>query len=453
MMNFIRFDKYARYMAGVALVIALLTYWRFRGIELSAVFAYVAQQNVVRSALLHNLVSNRSMAWDFFGLINHFAMPHSIAFLRTASLVIMMLNFILLYRLVNYMLGQKFWGFLFLFLVALSPFSVVAAVSGGSAAIAVTIVTLFLMALYRNEYIYGGILAGVAFAANLPGLIMFLIVILDLLQNLQDRSKIIQRLLSAAGGFFAVALLVFFYSVYSGNPGFFSIPLGDHDLTWSLVGIIPLVVVNALNVTGIVYLIIRKRYDVYRTHFHTLMLWITSCALCLVQPTTLNLLFALTVSSVLGMFFLQGFSSLWHVKLVSADTFVFVFVGLFLFGDLYANDSYLKNVVLNDCFQKNEAVEEVVGTVLPVQGSSMLVSNFAPAELSVKLGRIVYAVQGEVLPVGSPIGTDSSTVYVAKRTSRVDTLSDNCRTLFSTNYMENRREYFVQVIECKNTNE
>ncbi len=435
------------------MVIALLTYWRFRGVELSAVFAYVAQQNVVHSALLHNLVSNRSMAWDFFGLINRLAMPHSITFLRTASVVLMILNFILLYRLVNYMLGQKFWGFLFLFLVALSPFSVVAAVSGGSAAIAATIVALFLMALYRNEYIYAGILSGVAFAANLPGLIMFLIVVLDLLQNLQDRSKVIRRLLSAAGGFFVVAFLVFLYSFYSGSPGFFSIPLADHDLTWSLLGIVPLLVVNILDVAGIVYLIKGKRYDVYKTHFHTLMLWITSCALCIVQPTTLNLLFALIVSSVLGMFFLQGFSSIWNVKLVSADTFVFVFVGLFLFGDLYANDSYLKNVVLGDCFEKNEAVEQVVAAILPVKGSSMLVSNFAPAELSVKLGRIVYAVQGEPPPVGSPIGTASSTIYVAKRTSQVDTLSGNCRTLLTARYTENKREYFVQVLECGKTNE
>lgn len=452
-MNFIRFDKYARYMAGAALVIALLTYWRFRGVELSAVFAYVAQQDVVHSAMFHNLVSNRSIVWDFFGQINRLAMPHSVTFLRSASLVLMILNFLLLYRLENYLLGQKFWGFLFLFLVALSPFAVVAAVSGGSAAIAATIVTLFLMALYRNQYIFGGILSGVAFAANLPGLIMFLIVILDLLQNLQDRSKIIQRLLSAAGGFFAVAILVFLYSVYSGSPGFFSIPLPDHDLIWAPIGIVPLIVVNILDVAGIVYLITRKRYDVYRTHFHTLMLWIASCALCVVEPTTLNLLFALIVSSILGMFFLQGFSSLWNVKFVSADTFVFVFVGLFLFGDLYANDSFLKSVVLKDCFQKNEAVEEVAAAILPVKGSSMLVSNFAPAELSVKLGRLVYAVQGEPLPVGSPVGKASSTIYVAKRSSQLDTLSASCKSLFTTRYTQNKQEYFVQVIECRKSNE
>ncbi len=213
-MNFSQFDRYSRYFAGAALLIALLTYWRFREIELSAVFAYVAQQDVVRSALFQSVGSSRSIFWDFFGLINRMIMPHSIEFLRLVGVIIIVINFVLLYRLINYVLGQKFWGFLSVFLAALSPFAVVAAVSGGPAAIGATIATLFLMALYRNEYIFGGILAGAAFAANLPGLIMFLIVILDLLQNLEDRSKLVQRLLSAAAGFLAVALLVLFYSVY-----------------------------------------------------------------------------------------------------------------------------------------------------------------------------------------------------------------------------------------------
>ncbi|MCL5266543.1 MAG: hypothetical protein M1469_00370 [Bacteroidetes bacterium] len=429
--------------------IALLTYWRFRGIELSAVFAYVAQQDVIRSAMFQSLASSRSIFWDFFGLINKIVMPHSIAFLRIVGAIVMVINFVLLYKLINYMLGQKFWGFLGVFLAALSPFAVVAAVSGGSAAVAAAIATLFLMALYRNEYIFGGILAGAAFAANLPGLIMFLIVILDLLQNLEDRSKLIQRLLSAAAGFFAVGLLVFLYSVYSGNSGIFSIPLGENDLKWTFVGVVPMIVVNILNFAGILYLIVKKRYDVYKTHFHTLMMWITSCALCIVQPSTLNLLFALTVSSVLGMFFLQGFASLWKVKLVSQETFVFLFVVLFLFSDVYANNTFLKDVVLADSLQKNEAIEEVVASILPVKGNSLLVSNFAPAELSVKLGRAVYAVEGEPLPVGNPLGAGYSTIFVTRRKSKVDSLSGNCRNLFSTSYMENKQDYFVQVIECR----
>ena len=448
-MNFSQFDRYSRYFAGAALLIALLTYWRFREIELSAVFAYVAQQDVVRSALFQSVGSSRSIFWDFFGLINRMIMPHSIEFLRLVGVIIIVINFVLLYRLINYVLGQKFWGFLSVFLAALSPFAVVAAVSGGPAAIGATIATLFLMALYRNEYIFGGILAGAAFAANLPGLIMFLIVILDLLQNLEDRSKLVQRLLSAAAGFFAVALLVFFYSVYSGNSGMFSIPLGDSDLKWAFVGVVPLIVVNVLNYAGVLYLIVKKRYDVYRTHFHTLMMWITSCALCIVQPSTLNFLFALTVSSVLGMFFLQGFASLWRFKLVSPDTFVFVFIMLFLFSDIYANNIFLKDVVLGDSIQKSEAIQEVVDSIMPLRGRSMLVSNFAPAELSVKLGRPVYAVEGQPLPVWNPMSSGFPTIFVTRRRSRVDTPSGNCRALFSTRYIENEQDYFVQVIECR----
>ncbi|MCL4510293.1 MAG: hypothetical protein M1470_04410 [Bacteroidetes bacterium] len=447
-MNFARFDKYSRYLIGAALLIALLTYWRFRDIELSSVYAYVAQQGVVHSALSQNFSSARSLVWDFFGLINKFAMPHSITLLRIIGLVIMILNFVLLSQMLNYILGQRFWGFLSVFMVALSPFAVVAAVSGGSAAIAVTISILFLMAIYRNEYIFAGILSGVAFAANLPGLVMFLIVVLDLLQNLEDKKKIISRLLSAAAGFFGVVVLVYLYSMYSGITRLYSIPLGDSDLRWAIVGVIPLIIANLLNIAGIIYLVLRKRYDVYKTHFHTLMLWITSCALCFAQPSTLNLLVALTVSSILSMFFLQGFASLWNFKPISADTFIFLFVFLFLSSALYSNNKYLNDVVVADCFQKGEAVDEVIAAILPIHGEMQLVSNFAPAELSVKLGRTVYAVQGDLLPVENFDNLTSQTIYVAKRLSKVDTLSNGCAALFGTTYTENRKDYFVQVIKC-----
>ncbi len=448
-MNFGLFDRYSKYLAGAALLIALLTYWRFRAMEFPAVFAYVAQQNVVHTAMFQSLMSNRSILWDFFGQIDKMTMPHSIAFIRIAGVILLVIDFVLLYKLINFVLGQKFWGFLGVFLTALSPFSVVAAVSGGPSAIAVTVVILFIMALYRNEYVYAGILAGAAYAANLPGLIMFLIVILDLLQNLEDKKNLVKRLLSAAAGFFAIAIVVTLYSVYSGHSGIFSVPLGDTDLRWALEGMIPLMVVSVLNVAGIIYLIVKKRYDVYRTHFHILMLWVTSSALCIVLPSTLNLLFAFTVSCVLGMFFLQGFASLWKIRMVSPDTFVFVFVVLLLFGDIYSNNNYLKNVVMEDSFQRSEAVEEVAATILNVQGSSMLVSNFVPAELSVRLGRVVYAVEGEPLPVSNTIGSNYSTIFVTRRKTKVDSLSSNCKDLFTTRYMEKNRDYYVQVIECR----
>lgn len=472
-MNFSRFDKYSRYMMGAVLLIALLTYWRYREIDLPSVYAYVARQDVIYPVLFQNVTSSpllNSLAWDFFGLMNRILTPHSITLLRIVGLAVVLLALILLSRLLNYMLAQRFWGFLCIFLVALSPFSIVAAVSGGSAAIAVMIAILFLMALYRNQYVFAGILSAVAFAANLPGLIMFLITILDLLQNFPDRKRIIRALLLSTAGFFAVVVLVFVYATYSGTAfrfAGFSMPLTDRDLRWSLMGVVPLLVVNTLNIVGVVYLVVRKRYDVYKAHFHILMLWITSCAMCAVQLSTLSLLVALVVSSILSMFFLQGFSTLWNIKFISADTFVFLFVVLFLFGDVYANDKFLKVTVLTDSVERTEVVDGVVAAVMsrpqsgPAREDSRLVSNFAPAELSVRLNKTVFAVQGELLPIEDLGIFGSRTLYVADRASEsarseisfagVDSLSRHllgCKLLFSTAYAEAGKNHIVQVIEC-----
>ncbi len=447
-MKFSQFDRYSPYVKGAALLIALLTYWRFRDINIPAVYAYVAQGDVVHSILFQSAVVTRSIVWDFFGLVDRFLTPHSISLLRGAGFIIMVLDLYLLSRSIDYILGQKLWGFLGMFLAALSPFAVVTAVSGGPAAIAVALTLLFLMALYRNQYIYAGILSGVCFGANLPGLIMFLISILDLLQNLQDRRKMISGLLGTSAGFLGILVLVYSYSTYVGDARLFSVLMGEHDLIWSLEGIVSLFAVNILNLAGIVYLIVKRRYDVYRTHFHTFMLWMTMCALCAVQPSTLNLLVAFTVSIILAMFFIQGFSSLWNIRLVSADTFVFSLVVLFLFGDLYSNNRFLKDFVLEDCYQKSEAVGEVLRTVAGATGGSMLVSNFVPAELSVKLGRHVYAVEGEMLPVGNVEPATTSTIYVATRRTKVDTLSGGCKSLLNTSYVEDKKDYFVQVVEC-----
>lgn len=447
-MKYQQFDRYALYLKGAALLIALLTYWRFREIDLSAVYAYVAQGDVIHSILFQSVAATRSVVWDFFGLIDRLIMPHSVQLLRYAGLFLIVLDLYMLSTLLDFILGQKFWGFLGMFLVALAPFAVLSAVSGGSGAAATALVLLFLLALYRNQYVFAGLLAGVCIAANLPGLIMFLITILDMLQNLLDRRKIVSKLFITAGGFIAVVALVYFYSVYSGSPRVFTLPLAEHDIGWTLDGVIPLFVVNALNLAGVVYLVLKRRYDVYRTHFHTLMLWITACALCIAQPTTVNLLAALTVSTVLGMFFLQGFNTLWKFKLMSGDTFVFVFALLFLFGDLYANNSYLNDVALQNSFQKDQTVGEVVTALAGHPDAAMVVSNFVPAELSVKLGRQVYGVGAGILPFGGVDESAGPVIYVAKRESKVDTVSTGCKLLLNTSLIQNKKAYSIVVVEC-----
>lgn len=446
-MKYSQFDRYDLYLKGAALLIALLTYWRFREIDLSAVYAYVAQGDVVHSLLFQSVAATRSVVWDFFGLIDRFVTPHSVRLLRYAGLIFIVLDLYILSRLVDFILGQKFWGFLGVFLVALSPFSVVAAVSGSPAAIAVALVLLFLMAVYRNQYVYAGLLAAVCFAANLPGLIMFLIVILDLLQNFLDRKRIILRLLSTTAAFVGVLALVYLYSFYSGNPRPFSLPLGEHDITWFFVGVIPLLVVNVLNLSGVVYLIVKRRYDVYRTHFHTLMLWIASCALCVAQPSTVILLVTLAVSTVLALFFLQGFNAIWKFKPISGDTFVFAFVVLFLFGDLYANNTFVKNVALENSLQRNETIGDVVSAVARRPDVRRVVSNFVPAELSVKLGRRIYDVGEEIFPFNGLRQAAGPVIYVAKRPTKVDSLSPGSKIILTTLLIQNKKAYSIQIVE------
>ncbi|MFZ1080599.1 MAG: hypothetical protein WAO19_01590 [Candidatus Kryptoniota bacterium] len=470
-MIFSQVDRYVRYMMGATILIALLTYWRFRGIELSSVYGYVAQQDVVHSQMFGNISEARPVVWDFFGLINKLLMPHSIIIIKIFGLALIVLNLVLIPKLLDYMLGQRFWGFLCVFLTALSPFSVIAAVSGGPWAIAVVITVIFLTAIYRNEYVFAGILSGVAMAANLPGVIMFLITILDLLQNSTDRKKITSRILLSTAGFFGVAAVLFAYSAYSGSVRIFSVPISESNLIWNFVAVVPLCVVNMLNIAGIVYLIVRKRYDFYKTHFHTLMLWITSSALCMVQPSTLNYSVAMVISTILSMFFLQGFASLWDLKLVPPETFVFVFVVVFLFSDLYANNKFLKDVVLAESAERTGVVNEVAAAIMSTGRNYQLVSNFSPEELSVKLGKKVFAVQENILPMSGwiPVVDEgfvsgktsrenisvpgSKMIYVAQRTSRVDTLFSGCESLLSTNYSEGGKVHFVKVTRCENNNE
>ncbi len=450
-MEISRPDRYSRYLTAAALIIALATYWRFREIDLSTVYAYVARHDVVRAALLTDLSSSRSILWDFFGLLNRFLTPGSIEFLRIAGLVITVLNFVLLSLMLGYVLGQWVWGTLLIFLLALSPPAIIAAVTGGPAAVAATLVILYLLALYRNQYIFGGLLAAAALAAGLPGLIMFLVVVLDLLQNTQDRARIIPKLLSASGAFLAVTVLIYFYSLYAGEAGLLTIPLGDHDLNWNLAGAVPLVLLGAFDIAGVVYLMVKNRFDVYKTHFHTFMLWVTFCALSVVQPTTLNLFCALVVSSVLAAFFLQGFASLWKWKYVSTGTFVFVVSLVFLFGDMYGSNKYLGDKISIETFEQDEAVDQVVKTIRTASGGARIVTNFAAAQFAVRLHKPVIEIHSAFLPIENFQDGGYGTIYIASNISKADTLLSGCKELFATTYTEDGRTLHLQVINCEET--
>ncbi len=446
-MDLSRFDKYFRYVISISIVIAVLTYWRFRSIELPIVYSYVAQQSVVQVIPLHELLTNRSLSWNFFGLIDRLISPHSVFLLKVVAGILVVLDLVMLSKLVGHFLGQKFWSFIAVFLVALSPFAVLAATTGGPAAIAVAFGLLFLMALYRQEYIFAGIVSALGFAANLPGLIMFLIVILALLQDQRRKEGLVGHLLLSSAVFILTALIIYLYSLLKGYPGVFFLPLGETDVAWTFVGVLPLIFVNLLNFGGIVYLVVGKRYEVYSSHFHTLMLWIASVAFCIAQRTTLNLFFAITVSSILAMIFLHEFTLKWQLKIVSVDTFLLLFVTIFLFTDLFANNRFVQDRVLADSIQRSETVNEVVDTILSKARGARVVSNFVPAELAVRIGSPVVEAQGNLMAMTDIQDVSSQTVFVTRRKSEVYHLPSRCKLLFSTSYLESQKGYTVQVIE------
>ncbi|HUI30060.1 MAG TPA: hypothetical protein VLX91_07575 [Candidatus Acidoferrales bacterium] len=460
-MDFSRFDKYHKVLLAAALLIALLTYWRFREIDVSEAYSYVAQQNVIHPILQQSFAriasfETRSMVWDFFGLLGRTFVPDSIIVVRLAGLLLTVLNYFLLTRLLNQILDQRFWGFLGVFLVSLSPFMTVAAVSGLPAASAVTITLLYLIALYKNQYVFAGMLSGIGVAANLPGLIMFLILVLDLLQNsltgdlrAAGKKKIIREILSSAAGFLGVILVVFLYSAYAGTARLSSVPLQERDVPWSLLGAVPLVVVGIVDIAGIIYLIAARRFDICRIHFHTLMLWISFGALCVVQPTVLNLSTAFIVSSLLAVYFVRGFASIWNLKFLSVETFVFLFVVSFLFSDIYANNRFLGEKVLADCREKTQAVNELIDSLKTVDDDSQIVSNFAPSELSVRLVKPVLEINGEPFPLENVNIPGRKTIYIVDKISKVDSSYRGCKLLVRTNYEFEGHEHFVEVIQCE----
>ena len=447
-MEFSNLDRYSRYLTAVAIAVALLTFWRFRNMEFATVYTYVAHQSVIHSNLFDNLSSERSLVWDFFGLIDRMATPGSIDLLRLAGLVLSVVDFVLVALMLDIVLGQKVWGFLIVFLLSLSPPAVVSAVTGGPAAAAAAIVVLYMVALYRNEYMFAGLLSAVGFASSLPGLVMFLIVVLDLLQNSRDTRNIMRTLVVSAIAFFAVAMAVFAYKLYAGEPGFATVPVGDRDLDWNRIGMIPLYMSVLFNLIGVTYLIVKRRYDVYRSHFHAFMMWITMCAMSMVHPNTLNIFSASAISLAITGFFLQGFASLWKVRFISAGTFVVLIAVLFLSADMLINGKYLSDEVQNDSFQTNLVADQVSVLIQPMDTVSNVMTNFAPAELAFKIGRPVREVESDFLPVeGIPAAVGPS-LYVVDSGTRLDTTAVGCRALFTTTFSRNGKNRFVQVIDC-----
>ncbi len=313
-MDFSNFDKYYRYLLAASFAIVLITYWKYRDINVSAVYAYVAQENLILPIFQQRLSTVRSLVWDFFGVLNRVFSPNSIDLLRLVGLLLAALNFFLISRLLNSLLGEKIWGFFGAFLISMSSFMVIGAVTGSPAESAAAIMILYLTALYKNQYMIAGLLSGIAVAAHMPGFIMFLITILDLVQNSRDKRRVLQTILFASGAFFFILILVLVYAWYSGNAPLVTFPLSEPELPWSLIGAAPLLFVNFIDLAGITYLLVARKFDVYRNHFHTVMLWLTSVTLSIVQPTTANLLAAFIVSSILAIGFVQSLASTWNLR-------------------------------------------------------------------------------------------------------------------------------------------
>ena len=427
--------------------------------NVSTVYAYVAQENLILSIFQQSLYSVRSTVWDFFGLLDRFLFPNSIVLLRLVGVCLAALNFFLISRLLNALLGQRIWGFFGAFLISISSFMVVGAVTGSPAESSATIIILFLIALYKNQYVYAGLLSGVAVAAHLPGFIFFLIAILDLLQNSKDKQRILQTIIYASGAFFFVLILVLVYSKYSGTARLVTFPLSEPELTWSLIGAAPLLFVNLINFVGVIYLIVARRFDAYRNHFHAVMLWLTCGTLSIVQPLTSNLLAAFIVSSILAIGFIQSFAATWNSRLLPTETIVFFFALIFLSTDIFANDRFLKDQVLGDCRERTRAVEEVVAMVDQDANTLQVVTNFAPSELSVKLGRSVVSFfpeselgKAEPLLLGGLNPIDPNTIYIVDKTSKIDTAIHGCKMLMRGSYQVGGTEHFVEVLRTEGKN-
>ncbi|MGC8652667.1 MAG: hypothetical protein ACP5US_01610 [Candidatus Kryptoniota bacterium] len=452
-MNYHNFDRYSLIMVIAALLIAILTYWRYWAIDPVSTFDYAAEGAVVQSLFSPQLAAQRPMVWDFFGVIDKMIDSRSIFLLKASSLIISVINLLMLFKIVSFLLGEKFWGFMGLFLFAISPPGVIAAVSGGPESASLAITLLFLYSLYRNQYLIGGMLSAIAIAINLPGVIYFIVVIFDILQNVQDKKKVLSLLISVPLIFFGFISVVYFYGKMSGTSPLTLIPFRLSDFKWRTTGELPIFLANGINIIGIVYLIIRRRYDVYVKHFHLLMLWLTFQSLAIALPSSINLLNALALSLILFLFFLQGLPVVWHFSSASTELFVIGFVILFLSFDLTGNNYFLQDGVLPEVRSRKEAVREVISSVKSVKGIRRIISNFVPGELAVNLGRTVYAVNGSLIPAGETYQEEGKSVYIVDRPIGSKVGDVPCKNILSTIYFSEGGGHSIKVFVCEGKNE
>ena len=445
-MNITRFDKYYRYFIFVPLLIALLTYWRFRGLEIAGAYSYVAQENVLHPLLQRANQAPASIVWNFFGVVDRMIFPRSIDLLRILGLILVVVNYFLLAKLMNDVLGRRVWGFLCVFVVSLSPFLIISAVAGLPAAAAETVVLLFLIALYNNRYVLAGLLSAVALTANLAGFILFLIAILDLIQNATQKRRMLSSVLYSSTAFFGVAALIFAYSVYTGTM-FPAIPVTHPEFPWPPVAFAGFGIADTLVVGGIIYILSLRRFNIYKSHFHLFMVWLALSASCLVQPSTTNLIVTFVVSSILGTFFLQGFAALWSGRVFPVETTAFLFVLTFLFTDVFANNEFLQNRLLVNCKAEADAVTDVVDALSNLPSNIGIVSNFVPAEISVKLSRQVLGIEGEPIAGEGSVLRQSGTVFIVDSDSKSYIALPGSRLLNQDSYMIDGKVHYVKVIK------
>lgn len=452
-MNYSNFDKYRFIMLTAAILVALLTYWRYWSIDPASTFDYVAQGSVVKSIFSMQSIDHRPLLWDFFGVVERMIDDGSIYLLKTFSIILVVINLLVIFKLVSFLLDQRFWGFIALFLFGLTPPCVAAAVSGGPEAASLTIMLLFLYSLYRNQYLIAAMLSGIALTINLPGVIFFIVVIFDILQNVKDQKKIFSFLIWVPLIFFGFLGIVYFYESMIGTFNLAVIPFRLSDFKWNLLGTLPLFLTNALNIVGIAYLIRHRRYDVYIKHFHLLMLWLAFGSFAIASPTTVNVLNSLAVSLILFLFFLQGLPLVWQLQSASTELFVVGFVILFLSFNLLGNNYFLHDQVLPEAMSRKEAVREVVSSVKSVRGVTRILSNFVPGEIAVKLGENVYAVGGSVIPARVALQGEGKIIYIVEKPIGSEVRDVPCKSILSTMYFSESGDRTIKVFVCEEGNE
>lgn len=452
-MNYHNFDRYKYIMISAALAVALLTYWRYRAIDPASTFDYVAQESVVWNSFSLQSSAHNPVLWNFFGIVNKIIDSKSIVVLKVFSLFISVINLLMLFKLVSFLLIERFWGFIGLFLFSLSPPAVVSAVSGGPEAAALSVTLLFLYSLYQNNYLIAALLSVTALTINLPGIIYFLIVIFDILQNVQDKKKVISLLSWTALIFFGFTAILFWYGNISSSFVLAMVPFSLTDFKWNLIGLMPVILTNVLNVAGIIYLIKQQRQDVYIKHFPLLMLWLNFCAFAVAFPSSINMLNALAVSLILFLFFLQGFPLVLRFTNAMTELFVIGFVILFLSFDLMGNNHFLHDQVLSDIESREEAVKEVVSSVNSATNVGIVMSNFVPSELSVRLGRTIYAAGASVIPTGITVQNGKKIIYIVNRKFGSGTEEIPCRCILSTMYFSENSNHKIEVFVCEGRNE